>query len=106
MISLARLLRLGDDFGGVLLGFLQHLRGLGLGQFLFAHATLRGRQAIGDSLLAVLHGLHDRRPYILHGKEHQKAKRDHLPYQGGIEIHAVTSSGYTGLIVSKTPGIT
>ena len=83
---------LGDDLGSLLLGFFQQLRSLGLGQFLLAHPALRRRQAVGNSLLAVLHGLHDRRPYILHGEQHQKAERDHLPDEGGIEVHAVTSS--------------
>ncbi|VXD02670.1 conserved hypothetical protein [Pseudomonas sp. 9Ag] len=74
--------------------------------------TACGVQSFGDFLLAFLHGLGDRRPYVLHAKPDENSEGERLTEQRQVNVHsdipraisfdAVVNSTATGLAM-RTP---
>src|SRR5690606_16189575 len=102
LVALAFRDRLGlgrvDDLVGALVGLLDDLVGLdprrlqfvgdaflGLGEVLLR--VVRGREALGDLLLAFLDRPHQRRPDELPGEPDQDREREALAQECGVELH-------------------
>src|SRR5680860_534280 len=64
-------LRLIDDIGRFLLGFVKLLLCVLLGLLLLFLSTLGRSQTVSDFLLALFYGLDNRRPHISHGDPHE-----------------------------------
>src|SRR5690606_33298160 len=85
----AATVRLLDDLVGLAARFAHDLVDLVLRLRQILLAAISGGEAFSDLLLALLDGLHQRRPDELDGDPDEDRERDHLTQQGDIDVHVV-----------------